>query len=60
MDAESFWAWFEDELVPGLYDSGQSGDREETGIITSKTGFIVGLPRIRQMRIKQGQSSFPL
>ena len=40
--------------MPGLYDSGQAAGGSETGMINSKIGFIVGLPRIRQMRIKQG------
>lgn len=60
----SFWSWFEEELVPGLYDSRlYNGSRQfavenEAGLITSKIGFTVGLPRIRQMRVIPGGNSF--
>ncbi|XP_022777818.1 polycystin-2-like [Stylophora pistillata] len=54
-DARSFWTWFEEELVPGLYDSEKSLSGNGTGMISGKIGFIVGLPKIRQIRIKSGQ-----
>ena len=59
-NSKSFWTWFDAEFVPALYDSrlyneqGTLPPSNEDGLIKSKIGYTVGLPRIRQIRFKQG------
>lgn len=61
-DTTSFWTWFKLELVPGVYDAhlydgfGDRADDKEDGLIRNKIGFVVGLPRIRQIRFKPGRN----
>ena len=45
----------DDVLLPGLYDvtwyNGQTFEYKE-GFITNKQSFLIGMPRLRQLRIK--------
>lgn len=55
MDSNSLWKWVDDVLVPGLYDfkwyNGQPFKHKE-GFISNKQTFLMGMPRLRQLRIK--------
>lgn len=57
-----FWTWFDKELVSSVYDPrlyNEFGDfhpNNRDGLIKSKNGYIVGLPRIRQIRFKPGKN----
>ncbi|KAL9952071.1 hypothetical protein ACROYT_G039275 [Oculina patagonica] len=55
-DTPSLWKWLDGVLVPGLYDitwyNGQPFQYKE-GFISSKLTFLMGMPRLRQLRIKQ-------
>lgn len=57
-DAISLWTWVDDILLPGLYDvqwyNGQPFKRKE-GFISDKKTFMMGMPRLRQIRIKTSE-----
>ena len=57
-DSESFWKWSRQILVPGLYNTtwynGKPFDHEE-GFISNRGSFLVGMPRLRQIRIRPGK-----
>ncbi|XP_078349560.1 polycystin-1-like protein 2 isoform X5 [Oculina patagonica] len=51
----AFWKWTNKILVPGLYNvRWYNGDRFEykEGFISNREGFMVGMPRLRQARIR--------
>ena len=52
-----FWAWVKTKLLPSLYDTewynGEPFEYEE-GYVSNREVFIVGMPRIRQLRIRPG------
>ena len=56
-DTPTFWNWAKTELIPGLYNThwynGQKFEYEE-GFVSSREAFMVGMPRLRQLRIKPG------
>lgn len=58
----SFWTWFDNELVSTVYDPrlynefGDFHNNNGDGLIKSKNGYTVGLPRIRQIRFKPGKN----
>ena len=51
----SLWEWMDDVLIPGLYDvtwyNGQPFEYQE-GFISTKLTFLMGMPRLRQLRMK--------
>lgn len=55
----TFWNWTKEKLVPGVYFSewynGKKVELQE-GFISSGYPFLVGMPRLRQIRIKAGNS----
>lgn len=55
----TFWNWTREKLVPGLFLSewynGQQVDLEE-GFISSGYPFLVGMPRLRQIRVQTGKT----
>lgn len=54
----SFWAWMRGKLFPALYDTrwynGWMFDYDE-GFMGNRELFMVGMPRLRQIRIKPGR-----
>jgi len=58
-DVDSFWVWTRHELIPGLYHvswyNSQPFDYKE-GFVSNREAFLIGLPRLRQIRLKQGES----
>ena len=59
---DTFWTWTRAILVPGLYNvawyNGKPFEYEE-GFISSREAFMVGMPRLRQARIKPGENYLP-
>lgn len=57
-DPPAFWDWTKKILVPGLYDvtwyNGQAFEYNE-GFISTREAFMVGMPRLRQIRVKPGK-----
>ena len=55
---DSLWNWTENDLLPNLYNTnwynGQPFDYEE-GFISDKQTFMLGMPRLRQLRVKKGE-----
>ena len=56
----SLWEWIDDVLLPGLYDvtwyNGQPFEHKE-GFISTKQTFMMGMPRMRRLRIKPSKIS---
>lgn len=56
--AASFWSWMRDTFVPGLYNTtwynGLPFNYDE-GFISNRENFLVGMPRLRQVRIRPGK-----
>jgi len=54
----AFWKWTNKILVPGLYDvtwyNGEKFEYKE-GFISNRENFMVGMPRLRQARIRPGE-----
>ena len=54
----AFWKWTNNILVPGLYDvtwyNGEKFEYKE-GFISNRENFMVGMPRLRQARIRPGE-----
>ena len=51
----SLWKWIDDILLPGLYNVTWYNGREfeySEGFISNKQTFLMGMPRLRQLRIK--------
>ena len=51
----SLWNWVDQALIPGLYDvtwyNGRPFEYKE-GFISNKKNFLIGMPRLRQLRSK--------
>ena len=60
---DSLWNWTENDLLPSLYNTkwynGQPFEYEE-GFISDKQTFMLGMPRLRQLRVKKGEFDFYL
>ena len=58
-DVDSFWVWTKRELIAGLYHvswyNSQSFNYKE-GFVSNREAFLIGLPRLRQIRLKQGEN----
>lgn len=54
----AFWKWTNNILVPGLYHvtwyNGEKFGYKE-GFISNRENFMVGMPRLRQARIRPGK-----
>ena len=54
-DTSSLWNWVDETLLPGLYDvtwyNGRPFEYKE-GFISNKKTFLIGMPRLRQLRLK--------
>ena len=58
VDTPSLWTWINEVLVPGLYDvtwyNGRPFEYDE-GFISSREGMMLGMPRLRQIRIRASE-----
>ena len=56
---EDFWQWMRASLIPAMYaKSWYNGMRENITIYNGdKHSILVGIPRARQLRIKEGKWS---
>ncbi|PFX27644.1 Polycystic kidney disease protein 1-like 2 [Stylophora pistillata] len=55
-DKNSFWIWIRNKLVPGLYNVSWYNKHPfayEEGFISNKAAFLMGMPRLRQIRFKE-------
>ena len=53
-----FWEWINQTLVPGLFNGAwYNGNTGKPGFLNDKMSFVVGLARIRQLRVKSGMHS---
>ena len=54
VNTASLWKWVDDVLIPGLYDvtwyNNQPFEYKE-GFISNKLTFLMGMPRMRQLRV---------
>ena len=55
---DSLWNWTENDLLPSLYNTkwynGEPFEYKE-GFISDKQTFMLGMPRLRQLRVKKGE-----
>ncbi|XP_068681978.1 polycystin-1-like protein 2 isoform X4 [Montipora foliosa] len=54
-DVGSFWGWTESYFVPALYNlTWYNGKpfKYKDGFISDKSGYMVGMPRLRQLRVQ--------
>ena len=53
-----FWEWIDQTLVPGLYNGAwYNGNTGQPGFLNDKMSLVVGVARIRQLRVKSGKIS---
>ena len=52
-----FWGWLEDVFVPAIFSDGSYRDQEEKGLdyTSSDRSTVVGMPRLRQLRVTKGK-----
>ena len=57
-NVNDFWVWMNQTLVPGLYSGvWYNGKRGQPGFLDDKMSYVVGVARIRQLRVKSGKFS---
>ncbi|KAJ7356060.1 hypothetical protein OS493_026983 [Desmophyllum pertusum] len=56
-DALEFWTWMMTIFAPGIYTTNWYNGDEETNkvYISDKSSLLIGMPRIRQLRIEKGK-----
>lgn len=56
-DALEFWTWMMKIFAPGIYTTNWYNGDEETNkvYISDKSSILIGMPRIRQLRIEKGK-----
>ena len=61
-DALKFWTWMSTNFTASVFGSRWYNGKEETnGIyISDKSSILLGMPRIRQLRIKKGDLHYSL
>jgi len=56
-DTPSLWNWVRNTFVPGLFNTawynGKPFEYDE-GFISNRENFLVGMPRLRQIRVLSG------
>ncbi|XP_068684192.1 polycystin-1-like protein 2 [Montipora foliosa] len=53
---EAFWAWINKVFIPGIYGTTWYNDQPfmaPEGYIESREAFLVGMPRLKQVRVKE-------
>ncbi|XP_078351373.1 polycystin family receptor for egg jelly-like [Oculina patagonica] len=56
VDKDSFWVWTRQKLIPGLYHVSWYNSQPfhyQEGFLSNREVFLIGMPRLRQIRIKQ-------
>ena len=57
-NADTFWDWTKKYLVPAMYGvkwyNGRAFEYKD-GFISDMSGYLVGMPRFRQLRVKPGE-----
>ena len=57
-NVNDFWEWMNQTLVPGLYSGAwYNGKRGQRGFLDDKMSYVMGVARIRQLRVKSGKFS---
>lgn len=53
-----YWSWLQDNFIPGVFSGRWYNGQEEkqTTYIGNKHSLLVGMPRIRQLRVKSSKS----
>lgn len=56
-DFLGFWTWMANIFAPGIYTTNwyNGEDQNNTMHISDKVSILIGMPRIRQLRIRQGK-----
>ena len=57
----AFWDWIEEEFIPGIYDTSWYNGQQfiaPEGYISTREAFLVGMPRLKQVRVKGGEIKF--
>ena len=57
----AFWEWIEEEFIPSIYDTSWYNGRRfiaPEGYISTREAFLVGMPRMKQVRVKGGEIKF--
>ena len=57
----AFWEWIEEEFIPRIYDTSWYNGRRfiaPEGYISTREAFLVGMPRLKQVRVKEGEIKF--
>lgn len=50
----STWHWVQEVLVPGLFQDGKQQQNASGPYVGDGEGVLVGMPRLRQLRVKKG------
>jgi hypothetical protein len=54
-DVDSLWMWSRETLIPGLYSTEwYNGKKIEEGWIANNEDYLVGVPRVRLLRVEEG------
>jgi hypothetical protein len=54
-DVDSLWMWSRETLIPGLYSTEwYNGKKIKEGWIANNEDYLVGVPRIRLLRVEKG------
>ena len=55
---DAFWGWIEESFIPEVYDTTWYNDQSfvaSEGFLSTREAFLVGMPRFKQTRIKEGK-----
>ena len=53
------WQWLRDVLIPGIYKDGKDvAFSNSTSYIGDGDAVLVGMPRLRQLRVKNGTKTY--
>ena len=55
VDADALWMWSRETLIPGLYSQEwYNGKKAEKGFLANFEDYLVGVPRVRLLRVQEG------
>ena len=55
-DTDSLWMWSRETLIPGLYSTQwYNGKKIQEGWLANNEDYLVGVPRLRLLRVKEGR-----
>ena len=53
------WQWLQDVLLPGIYQDGEDLAFSNSTTFTGEGDVVlVGMPRLRQLRVKKGENTY--